>query len=173
MSWHGGAWGHPADNQWHQWGMQNHQASVGGFDTWHAPGLAEDGVKGWKLPADVAGGFASTRPLPRKNDAIKTYDHYTTLGGNVKNALPQSERVKLILFMIPDARQLRVTALTADELDAVIHIATVSSPACARSSIMAHRLQRHTPCSAALLCSMCAELACASMMSHRLQGPLQ
>ena len=113
MSWHGGAWGHPADNQWHQWGMQNHQASVGGFDTW---------------PADVAGGFASTRPLSRKNDAIKTYDHYTTLGGNVKNALPQSERVKLILFMIPDARQLRVTALTADELDAVIYIATGQQP---------------------------------------------
>jgi len=88
----------------------------------------EDSAADEEPPAVKLGGFTYKHNLSRKTDANKTYDAYTTLGGTVKNALPQSERVKIITCMMPDARQLRVTALSSDELDAAIYIATGQQP---------------------------------------------
>jgi len=90
--------------------------------------MAEYSTAGGEPPSVKPGGSTSKHHLPCKNDANKTYDAYTTLGGTGKNALPHSERVKIIACMMPDARQLRVTALSSDELDAAIYIATGQQP---------------------------------------------
>ena len=153
MSWRLGAWTHPTDTQWPTWDTQRYQVSFGDYRPWQTPGVADCRADAWKPPVVKSGGFASTRYPSRKPGATKAYESYTTLGGNAGHALPVSERVKLIVFMIPDARELRVTALGSDELDAVIYLATGQQPS------LRPELNRGTQIAElhTVLCCMCVE----------------
>lgn len=124
MSWGAGVWRYPTNHHCRAWDTHYREASYGGYGPWKTCNPADDDVAGGKLPRVEPGSFASKHTLSRNSDASKTYPTSTNPVGPVAHASHQSERVKLIALMVPEARSLRVAALSSDELDAVIYIAT-------------------------------------------------
>lgn len=120
MSWSDEAWRHPTAPHWHPLGIRDHKASSVGYGPCQTRHLVEDGVAGRRPPGVRLGSLASTYHISHNNNPGTK----TILGGTVTHVLPQSERVKLVTRMMMDAQQLRVAALSWDELDAVIFAAT-------------------------------------------------
>jgi len=119
MSWSAAAW-RPAHNK--EWDNQRWRWDTSWGSSWHTS-VSPD------TPVPVVGLPGTTRILARQDtDGGKTYDSFSTLGGTSRDALPLRERAKLIVFMMPLVRKLRVATLTSNELDAVIYLATGQQP---------------------------------------------
>lgn len=138
MAWSHDAWSYtPNSTTWDSWGEQ----CSSGWSSWGHPSVSADSREWVNGPGTVS----TTRCLVRQDtDNGKTYECFSVLGGTSKNALPRPERAKLVSFMMPAARKLRVATLTSNELDAVIYIATGQQP----TLRVEHRLMPHAVVSA-------------------------
>ena len=85
--------------------------------------------KPWQKSVSAAAfGLASRPGYSASVPSCETYEGFSVLGGTSSKSLPRSERIKLIEFMMPAVRKLRLAALTLNELDAVIYLATGQQP---------------------------------------------
>ena len=115
MVWSNAAWCHDAHDQGNYWG-----------------GSRVTGNTGFSRPrASADAGGLSWQSTPSSASSLRcceNYDRFSILGGTSAKALPLFERARLIEFMMPSVRKLRLAALNSNELDAIIYLATGQQP---------------------------------------------